>query len=432
MMKKRRSFVRFMLTILTTMMIFNTAFTGELVPLYPTNVKNPKLDNTIQKPPFNPWTDDFLNHTDNVAEYYLGSGALDDTFFVVFDPEAACLVMYAEVQFYTAGNYISFAALYSESASIVFPLGQAPERGTTDISPIGTVINGFIPGVTSATQEWETIDFGDPFIAGNPVTLEPQLFGIGFIKQAPFPNPLADDVSAQSIYYTYTWFGGPWTMPPAYPHIWGAYSSDFTGTVIEDMMRVWVEYIIEPQDVTVTLTPENPPIIIPANGGSFDFNIEVTNNEPTNVTFDIWSMVTLPNGTVYGPLMEALDFTTPPNFTGNRDQTQDVPSGAPSGNYTYDAYIGIYPNGIWAEDHFDFSKSETDDGGKFIYDWADTGESFEETAASVEIHHSSFINHHSITPNPFNPSTTITFDLQDAEFVSLRIFDTGAGSCDAD
>jgi hypothetical protein len=57
-----------------------------------------------------------------------------------------------------------------------------------------------------------------------------------------------------------------------------------------------------PELVSVTLTPFDPPIEIPAPGGSFTFNIAVTNNDSTPQNFDVWCEVTLPNGNPYGPV----------------------------------------------------------------------------------------------------------------------------------
>ena len=49
--------------------------------------------------------------------------------------------------------------------------------------------------------------------------------------------------------------------------------------------------------IDVTLTPINPPIVIPANGGSFNFTAAVLNNGPTQVPFSVWAKVRNPDGT---------------------------------------------------------------------------------------------------------------------------------------
>ena len=199
------------------------------------------LDN--QGPWINPPSDPLyeVSHVDDVADYYLGSGAMDDTFFVVFEPLVACSVYYAEIQWFDAGNYNGFAAWYSDEATAMYPGGIAPERGQSPVSPIGQWIAGPVPNSASGMQMWESLDLGGTeFICGNPVTLESDLFGVGFIKTSEIPRPLADGVSAGGIDYSFTWFGGPWMS--TYPYDWGAYSSNYASTVVEVMMRVWVSY----------------------------------------------------------------------------------------------------------------------------------------------------------------------------------------------
>jgi len=114
-------------------------------------------------------------------------------------------------------------------------------------------------------------------------------------------------------------------------------------------------------NLEVILVPVNPPIQIPAGGGSFQFNIEVSNNGISTVFTDIWTLVTLPNGNEYGPIIN-VGLNLAPGFSGNRDRIQAVPAGAPSGLYTYDAYIGDYPDSVYSEDHFDFEKLATESG----------------------------------------------------------------------
>ncbi|TKJ41752.1 hypothetical protein CEE37_04065 [candidate division LCP-89 bacterium B3_LCP] len=177
-----------------------------------------------------------------------------------------------------------------------------------------------------------------------------------------------------------------------------------------------------PPDVAITLTPYGAPIQIPSSGGSFDFNIALTNNEPTSQNLDAWIMVTLPNGSPYGPVLGPVNLTLAGSSTLDRDRTQDVPGGAPSGIYSYTAYLGLYPTITWVEDSFDFEKLSSGDGS-YIEEWMNSGESFDLTSeASVPDMPEDFglLGAH---PNPFNPSTVLSFQLQSASLVNLSVYD---------
>ncbi|TKJ36829.1 hypothetical protein CEE37_14685 [candidate division LCP-89 bacterium B3_LCP] len=171
--------------------------------------------------------------------------------------------------------------------------------------------------------------------------------------------------------------------------------------------------------VTVTLTPFNPPVTVPASGGSFDFNIAVTNNEASPSTFDVWIMVELPNGFWYGPVLGPINLTIPASVSLDRDRTQDIPGNAPTGTYLYEARVGEYPGVVWDDNSFAFEKLADGDGA-IISDWINYGEIFD-TELDVQIPEKSALV--SCYPNPFNPTTVISYKLQDARFVRLQIYD---------
>ena len=266
-----------LLTILVFLTLIHTSSilsAGELVPISPKVFKNYTVQHRISNPPFRIPTDDYfeLNHTDNEADYYMAPSDEADTFFVVFEPLAACSVIYAEIQWYTAGEVNAFAALYSEEAKISFPSGQAPPAGSTDISPVGEFLTDIMPNTVTGSYDWEYLDIGEGFSLGDPATLQPEMFGIGLIKNENNPIPLADDAGSYGC--VYTWFGGPYTS--TYPHTWGSY---IQFAVEEMMLRVWVSYpfamnmgimisdvyeksdtynFTGPYEITCTLTPDSP------------------------------------------------------------------------------------------------------------------------------------------------------------------------------
>ncbi|MFH1862326.1 MAG: T9SS type A sorting domain-containing protein, partial [bacterium] len=173
-------------------------------------------------------------------------------------------------------------------------------------------------------------------------------------------------------------------------------------------------------NLTVTLTPESLPIVIPATGGSFNYNIAVANNETSQVIADVWCDMLLPNGRIYGPVLGPVSLTMYGGFTTDRNRMQNIPNHAPAGDYSFNAYMGLYPNVAWATDSFPFSKSATGNGA-LVSDWENSGESFETASAEVIVPDQVTLSQN--YPNPFNPLTTISYGLPQNGFVSIKVFD---------
>ncbi|RJP78519.1 MAG: M28 family peptidase [Candidatus Zixiibacteriota bacterium] len=178
-------------------------------------------------------------------------------------------------------------------------------------------------------------------------------------------------------------------------------------------------------DVQISLTPPVTPIQIPPTGGSFDYLIAGTNYETTTQSFDVWCMVTLPNGAGFGPVLGPVSATLPAGLTISRSRTQQIPGGAPAGIYAYTAYAGNYPTVVWSQDEFDFQKMAGQSNGFMVATWANWGEEFDvipiqdKTGAIPGAFHLAQ-NH----PNPFNPVTAVRYELPRACRVQLRVYDT--------
>jgi len=202
----------------------------------------------------------------------------------------------------------------------------------------------------------------------------------------------------------------------------GAY--DLHAHAIADGFAIMVTTPTQAANLTVTLIPYGTPIIIPNTGGSFSYNIAAANLGPTQVTADVWCMVTLPNGNPYGPTLGPVSLVFPAGFSNNRDRTQAVPGAAPAGSYTYHAYIGDYPNIVYDQDSFPFTKSGSGGLGLGAGEWINTGESFDDWLGTIQVvipeNYTLGQNH----PNPFNPITAISYQLPADSYVSLRVYDT--------
>jgi len=110
------------------------------------------------------------------------------------------------------------------------------------------------------------------------------------------------------------------------------------------------------QNVTIDLTPITYPIVLPDSGGSFDYLLTVTNQGSSPITATVWCMATLPNGTSWGPVVGPATQTLGAGQTQGYYRAQAVPPRAPYGYYMLHAYVGIFPDTIWAQDQFEFQR----------------------------------------------------------------------------
>jgi len=136
----------------------------------------------------------------------------------------------------------------------------------------------------------------DPNINGTVLftysCVEGGLSGTGNIDEDPLfvTGPDGD------YYLSQTAAGQPTTSPcvdagdPASAMITGTTRTD--GIQDEGIVDMGYHFAVmenpPPPDLSVTLTPYGTPIQIPATGGTFDYNIAITNNDPGSQTFDGW------------------------------------------------------------------------------------------------------------------------------------------------
>lgn len=166
--------------------------------------------------------------------------------------------------------------------------------------------------------------------------------------------------------------------------------------------------------IDLTYTSGSP---VPPGGGMVSFSLQIHNNEATAYTFDVWTNLTLPTGGTYS-LLQRPSITLAAGGTISRNLSQNIPSNAPAGNYSYNGFTGLMPVTIFQEDHFDFVKSAAGDGFNPDASWATYGWDSELPAAVPGEFSLKPAN-----PNPFNPETTLSFTLPNSGNISLVIYD---------
>jgi len=185
--------------------------------------------------------------------------------------------------------------------------------------------------------------------------------------------------------------------------------------------------LYDPLDLDLTLEPVGGPIIIPAQGGEFQFTATLENNGVGPALFDVWTDVLLPDSSIYGPII-----LRPMNMPGGsqivRIMTQAVPAAAPAGTYTYRGFTGNYPDEILTEDSFTFDKSAGFDLSPAFHDWTVSGWEGESNASS-DLPPPCRL--YPAYPNPFNNSTQLMFTLEDVAEVKITLYDI-QGRCIAD
>lgn len=185
-------------------------------------------------------------------------------------------------------------------------------------------------------------------------------------------------------------------------------SSSFTTTAV-----VW-------PPVNLVLTPDTSSTVIPAGGGDFFFDIDITNYDAgQSYALRVWNNTILPTGMTLNLLAANLNLS--PSAVFSRSLHQYVPAGAPAGTYSYMFYAAdLVTWEVYDSSGFSFEKLAGDGAPVHDLGWALLGWNVE-SEAGVFI--PTQFDLHTNFPNPFNPSTTLTYDMPENGNALLSVYD---------
>ncbi len=180
--------------------------------------------------------------------------------------------------------------------------------------------------------------------------------------------------------------------------------------------------------LTIELEPYGTPIVIPSQGGSFDFLVRIVNTSSQVRWFSAWTEAVLPNGNLVSPVQLNSYVGIGPNSGFAALVSQAVPSFAPAGEYEFIARLGTFPNLAVSADSFGFTKSAVDivhSAGSSNWSaigWDELGCAWDISPHATNTPSCDFTSV-SVYPNPFNASTAVTVQLGDAAVVNVTVYD---------
>jgi len=178
-------------------------------------------------------------------------------------------------------------------------------------------------------------------------------------------------------------------------------------------------YYDQSQPFRILVTPHELLIEIGENGGEFDYTMHLNNIDSQIEEVEVWSDITLPDGSTFGPVFGPTTVAIDSGITMSRTRAQTIPQTAPEGLYAFNIYAQA--GGITVDDNFPFVKNRIA-GDVYIVSWKNKGE---ESDGGTFVEKSEPPSNFGLNtfPNPFNQRVALDFALPAAAPVKLTVYD---------
>ncbi len=178
----------------------------------------------------------------------------------------------------------------------------------------------------------------------------------------------------------------------------------------------------QPQGIcSITATPLGAPIVLPPSGGTVWFTVLIQNTPNAFNLFDGWYNLQQPDSQIV-PMLLRNNLYLPASGNLIRTLSLTMNSTAMPGTYTVRTYVGDHPTNIEDWDSFTFVKSAGGGIGPeqptVTLSDGEVTKTFPLQAAAVP-QSTKLLGHY---PDPFNPQTSIHFELSQAAPVKLEVF----------
>ncbi|MBU1651647.1 T9SS type A sorting domain-containing protein [bacterium] len=163
---------------------------------------------------------------------------------------------------------------------------------------------------------------------------------------------------------------------------------------------------------------------VPATGGDLVYDLHLEDLGSSSIRFDGWFAIAYESSAANTVVLRSF-INYQSGWTINRPSMYyPIPSTYAAGNYMFYGRVGIEPNIVWAESGFPFTKEGTNFFDGFVPFAVDGAPNpFDRIDENLIVEAPSNYSLEGAFPNPFNPTTAISYQLSALSHVNLSVYD---------